>query len=203
MPIVVAGLADGGGRGGGGCSVGDGSRREDEREMAEGLREVAHLTPAPDVVLLGEQAEVIGQADEPLEQCSRLVDAAIARERVDEPEGAGQELALVAGQAVVGLRGRVARDEAVATELARDRVDRPRYAIVGSRQEANERNVQHAGVELARAVVLREGATLGVVSELAYVGVDLVANLLPALERSVQLEALGKPDRAVEDDPGH
>src|SRR5215210_3473555 len=188
---------------GGGFGVGDGARRENEREVAERLREVPHLPPARDVVLLREEAEVVGQADQALEQFFRLVDAAIARERVDEPEGARQELALVAGQAVVGLSGRVTRDEAVATELARNRVNRPRYAIVRSRQEANERDVQHAGVELARAVVLGEGATLGVISAFAYLSVDLVANLLPALERRVELEALCKPHRPVEHDPRH
>jgi hypothetical protein len=35
--------------------------------MAERLREVADLAPARDVVLLGEQPEVVGQADQPLE----------------------------------------------------------------------------------------------------------------------------------------
>ena len=95
-----------------------------KREVAERLREVADLPLARDVVLLCEQAEVVAQAEQPLEQRARLVDAAVERERVDQPERAGQELAFVARQPVVGLGGRVARDEAVAPELARDRVDR-------------------------------------------------------------------------------
>ena len=98
--------------------------------MAERLREVADLPPPRDVVLLGEQAEVVGQPEQPLEQRARLVDAAVERERADQPERAGQELALVARQSVVGLGGRVARDEAVAAKLARDRVDRAGDALV-------------------------------------------------------------------------
>lgn len=46
--------------------------------MAERLGEVADLPPARDVVLLGEEAEIIGQAGEPLEQRSRLRDAAVS-----------------------------------------------------------------------------------------------------------------------------
>src|SRR5829696_4728377 len=94
---------------------------EDQREVAERLWEVADLPPAAHVVLLGEQAEVVGQREEPLEQAARVVDAAVHREGADQPERAGQELALVTRQAVVGLGGRVARHEAVPAELARDR----------------------------------------------------------------------------------
>ena len=90
------------------------ARREDEGEVAERLREVADLPAARDIVLLGQQAEIVAQADEPLEQRLRFRDASVTCERVDQPERAGQELTLVARQSVVGLAGRIARDEAVA-----------------------------------------------------------------------------------------
>src|SRR3954451_16072082 len=67
------------------------ARGEDERQVAEGLGEVADLASTRDVVLLGEQAEVVGEAGKPLEKLACLLDAAVARERVDEPERAGQE----------------------------------------------------------------------------------------------------------------
>jgi len=45
--------------------------------VAERLREVADLPPVLDVVLLGEEAEVVGQADELLEEDARVVGAAV------------------------------------------------------------------------------------------------------------------------------
>src|SRR5205085_3452979 len=94
-------------------------------------------------------------------------------------------------------------DEAVAAELAPDGVDRPGDALVASREEADERDVEDAGVELLRPVVLREGAAVGVVPALADLAVDLVADLLPAVEGRLQAVLLGESHRAVEHDPGH
>src|SRR5512141_569543 len=88
--------------------------RFDQRQVGERLREVADLPAADDVVLLGVQAQVVTQGEQPLNQ----------------PERAGKELALAAGQAVVGGIGRVARDEAVVAEFAADRVDGARETVV-------------------------------------------------------------------------
>src|SRR5262249_57938590 len=103
----------------------------------------------------------------------------------------------------IRLRGRVARDEAVPAELARDCIDRSGDALVAARKEADEGDVEHARVELLRPVVLRERAAFGVVALVADLGVDLVANLSPAVERRVELELLRKANGAVEDDPRH
>jgi hypothetical protein len=86
--------------------------------VAERLREVADLPLSRHVVLLGQQAEMVCQPEEPLEERAGLLDAAVERERADQPERAGEGLSFVAGQSVVGLRGRVAGYEAVAAELA-------------------------------------------------------------------------------------
>jgi hypothetical protein len=96
----------------------DGQGCADEREVAERLREVADLPLPRHVVLLGQQAEIVCHREEPLEERAGLRDAAVERERADQPERAGQELSFVTGQSVVGLRGRVAGYEAVAAELA-------------------------------------------------------------------------------------
>src|SRR5918995_3539885 len=69
-----------------GC--GDRTCCHDQSEVAERLWEVADLPPTGDVVLLGEQAEIVGQPDEPLEQASRVIDAAVQCERADQPERA-------------------------------------------------------------------------------------------------------------------
>ncbi len=130
--------------------------------MGECLREVADLPAAGDVVLLGVQAEVIAQSEQPLEQLPRLGLAAVERERLDQPERAGQELALAAGQAVVGDVGGVARDEAVVAELTADRVDGRREPVVGRVQQPDQADRQRAGVQRRGAIGLGEGTALRV-----------------------------------------
>src|SRR5919198_4058631 len=73
-----------------------------ERDVREGLREVAELAAELRVVLLGEQAEVGAEREEPLEELPRLVEPALEREVVHEPEGAREEDALAGRQAVDG-----------------------------------------------------------------------------------------------------
>jgi hypothetical protein len=90
----------------------------DEREVGERLRELADLPAADDIVLLGVQAEVIAQGEPPLKQLPRLGVAAVDRERPDQPERAGQELALGARQAVIGDVGRVAGDKSLVAQPA-------------------------------------------------------------------------------------
>src|SRR4029450_1972097 len=183
------------------CS--DSGRRADQGEMAERLREVPDLSLPSHVVLFGQQAEIVGQADEPLEQGTRLRDSAGGRERADQPERAGEELSLVAGEPVVGVGGRVARDEAVSAEVARDRLDSAGAPLVGSRKEPHERDGEDARVELLGSVVLGKGAPLAVVALLTDLAVDLVAGLLPAVQRRFQTELLADSNRTVEHDPGH
>ena len=51
-----------------GARLGNRYRRSDQREVAEGLREVADLTLPLHVVLLCQQAEIVAQSDQSLEQ---------------------------------------------------------------------------------------------------------------------------------------
>src|SRR5215216_654883 len=178
-------------------------RRADQGEMAERLWEVADLSLPSHVVLFGQQAEIVGQTDEPLEQGTSLLDTAVERERADQPKRAGKELSLVAGQPVVRVGGRVARDEAVSAEVARDRVDRAGDPLVGAGKEPHERDGEDTRVELLGSIVLGEGAPLAVVALLADLPVDLVAGLLPAVQRRFQTELLAESNRPVEHDPGH
>ena len=66
----------------------------DERDVREGLREVADEAPRHRVVLLGEEAEVVAQREQALEERPRVVDAADQVQAVGEPERAGEERAL-------------------------------------------------------------------------------------------------------------
>src|SRR4051812_18877874 len=95
----------------------DHARGVDDPEMAEGLGEITHLPPAHDVVLLREQAEVIREAEQALVERACLRDPPGQGQGAREPERTGEELALVAGQAVVGMGGRVPRQQAVTRQL--------------------------------------------------------------------------------------
>ena len=68
--------------------------RLDEREMREGLREVADESLALRVVLLRDQPEVVAEGEQPLVELHGLVEPPLPREHRDEPERAGEEDAL-------------------------------------------------------------------------------------------------------------
>src|SRR5207249_2530387 len=70
-------------------------RRVDEREVAERLGQVAQEVAVRGVDLLRVQAYIVGQADQLVHRRGGLVDAADARERLDDPEGAREEGALL------------------------------------------------------------------------------------------------------------
>src|SRR5262249_42414934 len=67
----------------------------DQREVGEGLREVADLPAQLGLVLLREQAQVVAEADQALEQRLRLVDPPSEGGGVGEPEAAGEECPFV------------------------------------------------------------------------------------------------------------
>src|ERR671931_264589 len=164
-----------------------------EGHVREGLREVAELAPQLRGVLLREQAEVGAKREQPLEELPRLVEPALEREVVDEPEGARQEDALAGRQAVDrhGLVvGAVALHEAVADELPLDRRHRADHARVVGRQEADERDHEQARVEALRAVEADEGVELGVESLAEHLVVDLRPHPAPPVDRPAAVEAL-------------
>src|SRR5690349_13208059 len=71
----------------------------DEADEAEGLWCVAQLPPAPGVVLLAEETDIVAQLEQSFEQGDGLVPAADALQGVHEPEAARDERALVTGKA--------------------------------------------------------------------------------------------------------
>src|SRR5262245_61930403 len=74
-------------------------RGGDQGQVAERLREVAQLLPGA-ADLLGVQAQVVGVGEHLLEDQPRLIQPPRAGQRVDVPERAQREGALVAGQPV-------------------------------------------------------------------------------------------------------
>jgi len=86
------------------------------------------------------------------------------------------------------------------TEFAPDRVDRLADALVGTRQEADQRDVQNARVELLGPVVLRKGATLAVISPptSARDGQKASRVTLPSLLGCVERTVAARAARAVD-----
>ena len=130
-----------------------------------------------------------------------LLDPAGARERLDVPERADRERALVATQAVRRGADVVAVDERVGHELLRDRVERRQPARVGRGDELDERHEQHRRVEELGVVVLDERLALLVPAPRHDLAVDRVARLEPANEVGGETAEAGDPDRPLDRDP--
>src|ERR1041385_9108039 len=79
----------------------------DQRQVGEGLREVAEVAARGGVELLGVEAERRGDAQELFHQIAGALVLADDRQARDEPEGADQEAPLLSGEPVVGLLGAV------------------------------------------------------------------------------------------------
>ncbi len=77
--------------------------RVDQRQVGEGLREVAQVAPGLRIDLLAVQVERAGEGEQPLAQAARPLELADLDQRRYQPEGADGEGALPAGQAVIGL----------------------------------------------------------------------------------------------------
>ena len=180
--------------------------RVDQRHVGEGLREVSDHAPGVGVVLLGQQAEVVAQGEQPLEDLDRLVGTPDHVQAVDQPEGAGEERPLPALQAVdrAVVARLVAQHEAVIHQLALDRLDRADHPGVGGGQEADQRDHEDAGVEQVAVVVLGEGADLLVESLVAHLVEDLLAQGAPLVEGALELgPLLERAHGPVHGHPGH
>jgi len=171
--------------------------------MREGLGKVAEESPCRRVVLLGQEAHVVAEREEPFEDFARLGTAALKRKIVGEPEGARQEGALPGRQAVDVRRRRISQHETVRHELLPDRLDGAEHPRVTGGQETDERDHQETRIEIVGAIVLDEGVEPGIEAMPADVGMDAVADLAPALDGAVMSEPLDGLDPAVERDPRH
>src|ERR671933_2022669 len=71
--------------------LGDRDGRGDVREVRQALREVAEHLLRVRVVLLGEEHELVRGRDGAVEHRARLVEPALARQALGEPERTGEE----------------------------------------------------------------------------------------------------------------
>ena len=173
--------------------------------MGERLGKVAHEPTRDRVVLLGQQAEVVAQVEEPLEELAGIVVTTQQRQAVSHPERAGQEGTFSAGEAVdlARVRGAIAEDEVPFDQLSLDGLDRPPHPRVSRREESDQRDHQQAGIERIGPVVLGERSLRGVESLFAHLVVDLGPDLAPPFDRPLFVMLLDRLDRPVECHPGH
>ena len=135
------------------------------------------------VELLGVEAERRGDAEQALHQIAGALLLADDRQRRDEPERADQEASLLARQAVVGLAGAVAQDEAVLGQVVGDREHALSQALVVS--PGRNPKIAASSVEASSAsvvVVLAQHAVLEAVLE--DVLLDLVRGRAPGWRSS-------------------
>ncbi len=124
---------------------------------------------------------------------------------VGQPERAGQKGALPTAESVhiTGVDGAVPEDEPAVDQLALDSLDgAPHPGIVG-REEADQRDHQQTGVELVGPVVLGERPDRGVEPLVADLVMDLLADLLPPVDRTFPTVFLRRLDGTVDGHPCH
>ena len=154
-------------------------------DMAEGLREVALLALLARLVLLGQQAEIVADGEQALEQLLRVVACgrSTCRRRRARSCRRGTRLRPALRPSLMSVRV-VAHDEAVAQQRLLDRLDGADEArIVGlrrSRSAPAAAGWHRAGAVVGRRKVLRCGSK----PLRADVGMDLVADLAPFLDRA-------------------
>src|SRR5580700_1088840 len=197
LSVVVAA------RGRGSFDIAQMRRGVDDSGVRESLWEIAEHPFRHRVVFLGEQAQIVPEREQPLEQCDRVVTPADQREAVGEPEAAGEKDAL-AGRQPVGTRAAwVTANKAVLNQLALDRLDRAADPRVLARQKAELRDQQQRGVEIAPSVIPDEGVARGVVGAIEDLRVYFVAYGLPMRAGSLEPVLLDRFDGAVEGNPAH
>src|SRR5581483_6953420 len=176
---------------------GDERRRVDQRQVRETLREVAEELAARGVDLLRVEADVVRELEQLLHRLARLLDAADARERLDEPERAREERALLPLLAAVAVE-----EWAAGAERGADRVDRRARARVVRLQEAGADREQHRRVEFLGAGVERVAPLLRGPAAVVDPRTDLLRLLAPRVGTLARRLPLRRElQRPVERDP--
>ena len=83
----------------------------DQRHMRECLRKIAEQLARGGIVFLAQQADIVAERDQPLEQGVCVVEPAEHHIGIDQPEAARQERAFARRQPVVRARGVVAQHQ--------------------------------------------------------------------------------------------
>src|SRR5919201_3012033 len=167
------------------ASVRQQRRRRRERDVRQCLRKISEEPLAGHPVLLGQQADIVPQADCAREHSLGILEAAEQMETLGEPERAEEEGAFPGWEPVVELLAAIASNEAVIDQICLDRLDRRLHARVVRWEKTDQRQPQQAGIDVVSPVEADEAAAFLVEALREDVLADLVTELLPALERSL------------------
>src|SRR5581483_3277371 len=74
----------------------EGHRCVDVSKVGQTLRKVAQQGAGPRIDLLGEQPQVVGPAERPVEHRARVIEAALPGQALGQPEGAAEKRTLAA-----------------------------------------------------------------------------------------------------------
>src|SRR5262245_30342476 len=168
--------------------------------MREALWEVPEHLVRLDVVLLGEQPEVVRRGARGIEDLAGLTPPALARKAFGQPEGHDQERALRARQAVPRA---IADEEAAGRELLSDGIDGAHHPFVVVADEAQAGEEQQRSIDGLPAERADERPLAAVVAAVEDRVADLTTDAPPSAPGDRPAGVLGKADPAVERHPAH
>src|SRR5580704_10022005 len=175
----------------------------DNRGVRKRLRKIAEKTLRDGVVFLGEEAEIVSEGKQAVEQFHGVRPPADQVEAVGEPKAAGKKNPFTRGQSIGALTGAISIDKAVGDEVLLNRCNGAKHPRVVGRQKPELRDQQQRSVDLSRAVILDEGVSLAIVGAFEDLIGDAIADFAPVIARSFVTVLLNRFDAAVERDPGH
>ena len=132
-----------------------------------------------------------------------LLDVALHREHLDEPEGRDQEVALLARKTVVHGRPVTPHEQIVDPQLLLDASDGFTHPPVPGVHESDGGKEQQARVEFPRLERLHEATALRIDAALLDHLSNLGARFAPSFQVAGEPAALRELDAAVESDPAH
>src|SRR5215510_5304872 len=177
--------------------------RSDESKVRKRLRKIADLPLRLRIVFFRQQADIVANRQQALEQGGRFGVAVLQRVIVGKPKAAREKYPFSRSQTINAGLGSITKYEPVDRELLLDSRNGAAHAWIFRRQEADERHQQQTRIELAASEALREGVAAAVESKLTNRRVHVVANSSPPFQRRHQFETLRIPHRAIQSNPCH
>src|SRR5215475_3450574 len=175
----------------------------DQRQMGERLREIADQPSRLRIVFFAQQADIIAQLEQAIEQRPRIMQSALQHIGINQPEAASQESPLARCKAVLGFLGVVAHHESVYQQVPLDRIDCAADPRVIGGQKAGAWQQQKARIKLFAPIALHEAPKLMVEAAAANIGMNFRRPCPPAIDRSSKVEFFGALDGTVERKPSH
>ena len=117
----------------------------DQRDVRQRLREIAGLATGGRIVLLGQEAKIVGDRDHAVKQLLRASEVARQHIGIRQPQRAGEKRAFC--RLLLHFAGIVPQHKTAAHQMPFDRHQRAADARVFRRQKSHRRQQQDARVE--------------------------------------------------------